>query len=263
MDVPEAIMLAAGGLAAGMLGGMLGIGGGIVLMPLLRFAVGLSPATAAGTCAAAVFFTTLGGSLGHCRLGHLDVRSVVPIIAAGAVTTGLFSLMFLALAGRGHWLDLGIGLVFCLIALRMFAEARSGGSNEEAEPGDSRVTGSLWHKIGIGAAAGVLPGLLGIGTGGILVPAFTFLLKTPIRTAMAASLLCFCFNALISAAFKLAQGFIDVTVALPICLGTFIGANLGAILNRRFSPAWLKLLFGAVFTLVSVRFIASFMEGRT
>jgi uncharacterized membrane protein YfcA len=216
---------------------------------------------AAGTCATAVFFTTLGGSSRHYRLGHLDVRSVIPIIVAGAAATALFSLFFLGLASRGHWLDLGVGLVFCPIALRMFAEGRRERTREgTTEDVDNTVTGRLEHKIGIGAAAGVLPGLLGIGTGGILVPAFTFLLKTPIRTAMAASLICFCFNALVSSVFKLAQGFIDVAVALPICLGTFVGANLGASLNRRFSAPWLKLLFGAVFTLVSLRFILSFME---
>ncbi|MBW2261795.1 MAG: sulfite exporter TauE/SafE family protein [Deltaproteobacteria bacterium] len=264
MDVLETLMLVSGGLAAGTLGGMLGIGGGIALMPLLRFVVGLSPAVAAGTCAAAVFFTTLGGSYRHYRLGHLDIRSVVPIIIAGATTTGVFSLFFLTLARRGHWLDLGIGLVFCLISLRMIAEGtRRAGRDRGAETGGSEVTGSLPHKIGIGAAAGVLPGLLGIGTGGVLVPAFTFLLKTPIRTAMAASLLCFCFNALISSAFKLAQGFMDVGVALPICLGTLLGANLGAVLNRRFSLRKLKLLFGLVFGLISLRFICSFIEGTT
>lgn len=257
-------MLTAGGLAAGTLGGMLGIGGGIVLMPLLRFAVGLTPAMAAGTCAAAVFFTTLGGSSRHYRLGHLEIRSVVPIIVAGAAATALFSLFFLGLAVRGHWLDLGVGLVFCLIALRMFAEGRRERRRDGAgQDVDTRVTGRLAHKVGIGAAAGVLPGLLGIGTGGILVPAFTFLLGTPIRTAMAASLLCFCFNALVSASFKLAQGYIDVAVALPICLGTFVGANLGAVINRRFSSSWLKLLFGAVFTIVSLRFIISFTEAVT
>ncbi|MFC1706059.1 TSUP family transporter [Planctomycetota bacterium] len=75
----EAVVLVLVGLGAGGLGGLLGIGGGIVLMPVLRFGVGLPPAIAAGTCVFAVFFTTLGGSFRHHRLGHLNVRSVVPV----------------------------------------------------------------------------------------------------------------------------------------------------------------------------------------
>ena len=72
------LFLVFGGIMAGMLGGLLGIGGGILLMPILRFIVGLDPAYAAGTCVVAVFFTTLGGSLKHFKLGHIDFPSILP-----------------------------------------------------------------------------------------------------------------------------------------------------------------------------------------
>ena len=75
---------------------------------------------------------------------------------------------------------------------------------------------------------------------------------------MAASLCCFCINAALSSVVKLAQGFVALEVALPICLGTLIGANLGALVNKRTHSGWLKLLFGALFTFVAVRFIWSF-----
>jgi len=109
---------------------------------------------------------------------------------------------------------------------------------------------------------GALPGLLGIGTGVILVPAFTFILKAPIKTAMASSLACFSVNALISSGFKYEQGFIDLNVALPLCLGTALGANFGVTLNRRVSSNALKLLFGLVFTYISLKFILSYFEVR-
>jgi uncharacterized membrane protein YfcA len=122
------------------------------------------------------------------------------------------------------------------------------------------IRGPLPAKLGIGAAAGVLPGLLGIGTGGILVPAFAFLLEAPIKAAIGASLVCFCLNALISAAFKLGQGYIDLGLALPACVGTLVGANLGALLNGRCSSAALKLVFGLVFAYVSLKFILAGLE---
>jgi len=105
----------------------------------------------------------------------------------------------------------------------------------------------------------MLPGLLGIGTGSILVPAFTFLMRTPVKTAMAASLVCFSFNAAISSAFKLAQGYVVLDVALVLCLGTLIGATLGAGLNRRFPSGTIKIGFGLVFGYVALKFILAFM----
>ncbi len=263
-ELTSGLLLLAGGLLAGSLGGLLGIGGGIVLMPLLRFGVELPPAQAAGTCILAVLFTTLGGSYRHVRLGHVDLRSVLPCLLSGAVACAVLSLLFRGLAQRGHWLDLGIGLVFCAVSARMLAEGIAGlVGRRRGQPGSSgSLAGTLPRKAAIGVAGGVLPGLLGIGTGGILVPAFTFLLRAPVKTAMAASLACFSCNAAISSAFKASQGFVVLQVAWPLCLGTLVGANLGAVLNRRFSSGAVKLVFGAVFACVALKFVLSFSGAK-
>ena len=131
-QVWDLVPLFAGGFLAGTLGGLLGVGGGIILMPLLRFVVGLAPARAAGTCILAVFFTTLGGSYRHFKLGHLDIRSIVPVIISGAVTTAAFSLLFLSLSSRERYLDLGIGLVLSLISIRMILEGIPGITSTKA-----------------------------------------------------------------------------------------------------------------------------------
>ena len=260
----DIFILLIGGLLAGILGGLLGIGGGVVLIPLLRFFVGLSPAYAAGTCIMAVFFTSLGGSYRHYRLGHVRIRTILPIIISGAVATVLFSLLFGRLAAREHWLDLGIGLVFSLISIRMIVEGVSRlPKRASSKPALRDIEGTVPQKIIIGGIAGALPGLLGIGTGVILVPAYNLLLNASIKVAMACSLTCFSINALISSAFKLAQGFVVIEVALPICVGTFIGANLGALLNKRFDSNIVRLLFGLVFLYISIKFILTFWEGTS
>ncbi|MBW1871519.1 MAG: TSUP family transporter, partial [Deltaproteobacteria bacterium] len=94
-SLQEIFFLFSGGLLAGALGGLLGIGGGIVLMPLLRFVALLPPAYAAGTCVVAVFFTSLGGSYRHYRLGNINLRSITPVVISGAIASGVFSLLFI------------------------------------------------------------------------------------------------------------------------------------------------------------------------
>jgi uncharacterized membrane protein YfcA len=257
--VGELLILLGVGLVAGTLGGLLGLGGGIVLMPFLRLGLGLSPLQAAGTCVLAVFFTTLGGSYRHFRLGHVRFKPIAAVVVAGVVAVIIASLAFPHLATRGRWLDLGIGLVFSLIAVRMLLEGIPGLLKPRADAiATAAISGPLPARLGIGAAAGALPGLLGIGTGGILVPAFTFLLKAPIKAAIGASLVCFCLNSLISSSFKLAQGFVELSVALPVCLGTLVGANLGAVMNGRMSSGLIKFVFGIVFGYVALKFVASY-----
>jgi uncharacterized membrane protein YfcA len=172
------------------------------------------------------------------------------------LTTTVFSIAFVPVAGNGRWLDVGIGLVFALISLRMIVEGVPwfAGSRKTADDGNRR-NDSLRTRLYIGGTAGVLPGLLGIGTGVILVPAFTYLLRMPIKAAVASSLTSFCANALVSSTFKLAQGFINLEVALPICIGTLVGSNFGAVLNRHFPNNTVKLIFGLVFSYVSLKFL--------
>ena len=82
----------------------------------------------------------------------------------------------------------------------------------------------------------------------------------PIKRAIAASLACFCLNASLSATIKVAQGYVDLRVAWPLCLGTLLGANLGALINRRFPSRLLKVLFGALFVYVSIKFVLAGLE---
>ena len=241
---------------AGMLGGLLGIGGGILMMPILRFVVGLEPAYAAGTCVVAVFFTTFGGSLKHFKLGHIDPRSILPVIVPGLLSTVVFSMLFIYLARKDVWLDIATGVVFSLVALRMLWEGISEYLNKASEPNPGRgIQGSMLAKISIGGVAGILPGLLGIGTGAILVPAFAFALNAPIKIAIGSSLACFSLNALASSALKLSQGFVHMPILIPLCIGTFIGSQLGATLSGRFSSSLLKVLFGMIFVYVTCKYL--------
>ncbi|UCF04048.1 MAG: sulfite exporter TauE/SafE family protein [bacterium] len=255
----EFALILLAGILAGTLGGMLGIGGGIIIFPVLRFGLGLPPALAAGTCIVAVFFTTLGGSYRHYKLGHINIRSILPLIIAGAVSTVIFSLGFLYLTSRERWIDLGVGMVFAFISARMILEGLPWQRKEKLRDiYTDAIHGSWWKKVILGGAAGILPGLMGIGTGAILVPAFTFLFNTSVKVAMGSSLACFAANAFCSSLLKVSQDYVVLETAVPICLGTLIGSNIGARLNKQFPSTALKLIFGIVFTYVSLKFILSY-----
>ncbi|MFH1809389.1 MAG: sulfite exporter TauE/SafE family protein [Pseudomonadota bacterium] len=262
----ELLLLTATGLLAGTLGGLLGVGGGVLLMPMLRFGIGLTAPQAIGTCVAAVFCTTLGGSWAHHRLGNVPVRFIVPVFVTAAVSVTLCSLLFVVLSPRSQWLDLGIAGVFTLVSARMIFDgawhlrARPQPPTPDQVPIAGQYTA---RKIGLGVVSGVLPGLFGIGTGAILVPGFTYLLRTSMPVAIGSALTCFALSALLSTLFKLAQGYLVLSAALPICLGTLAGSQLGARLGRRFSAAALKLLFGLVFSWVSYRFFTTAIEGMS
>jgi uncharacterized membrane protein YfcA len=264
LNISELLIIFGGGILAGILGGLLGIGGGIVLMPIIRFFMGLSPAVSAGTCIVAVFFTTIGGSFSHYKLRHVNIRSILPVIIAGGISTILFSMVFLYFTQREGWLDLGTGMVFSLISLRMIIEGLGDLTRKRVKEGiGSEIRGSIWGKLTIGGIAGVLPGLLGIGTGAILVPAFALFLKAPIKIAIGSSLACFSVNAFFSSLLKFFQGFVYLPVALPICLGTLIGSNVGAVLNKHFPSSVLRILFGIAFSYVSYQYILIFFQGRS
>jgi len=251
----EGIISLAAGLGAGLLGGLLGIGGGIIIMPVLRFGFGLSPALSAGTCVVAVFCTSFVGGLRHARLGHVHWRTVYPVMVAGGLASGAFSLVFTPFAQQGRWLDLCVGGIFFLVAARMMVEGFWGRRllvDPPSCPQRERPLAGLF----LGVLSGLLPGLLGIGTGAILVPAFVWVLKLPVKTAIGSSLVCFSVNAAISAGIKAGQGYVVWERVLPLCAGALIGALIGARINRGLPTPALRIIFGAVFFMVALRYFS-------
>lgn len=253
MEIPIFIIT---GLASGFIGGLLGLGGGILLMPVLRFALGIPTMEAVGITVFGVFLVTISGSYYHYKLGHINLPSLIPVIIAGAFSSLLFSFVFNKMTGHPEWIDFAIGFVFLIVAARMIRAAlrKRMGRDAFSRP-HNRLEGTLFQKGLIGIFAGAIPGLLGIGTGAILVPAFTFIMRASIKVAIGSSLACFTINALVSAAMKWHQGLIDLCIALPISLGAILGALIGSGVNSRVPSSALKFIFGIIFLYASSKFI--------
>ncbi|MFN3804935.1 MAG: sulfite exporter TauE/SafE family protein [Pyrobaculum sp.] len=244
----DLFLLSLVGLAAGVLGGLLGIGGGVVMLPLLVFWLNLPMAVAVGTSIVAVVLTAVSGSAGHMWRHNVERDVALRSGAGGVVGSVAGSLAFPHLAGMAGALEVGLGFLLLYTALRMVYEGVRG-------VGSPRRRVGRWGSLAVGLAAGAAAGVFGVGGGFLLVPAYIYLLGLSMRLSVGTSMVAFLPMALVSAAFKVGQGFVDVVDALTLGVGSLAGAQLGAWAASRAPARLLKTAFGLLFTYVALRFI--------
>jgi uncharacterized membrane protein YfcA len=245
------------GLAAGVVGGLLGTGGCALIMPVIRFGFHFDPAFAVGTTLTAVVFTAGSGAYQHIRMGNVDKNTAWVTGASGILGVILGSIVFAYIMPYGALIDLIIGLAFLLVTLRMLYEGGKGlyGKNPLPQVTSTGMPGSSVGKGLLGAAIGTLTGIVGLGGGYALVPSFLYLFKAPIKLAIGTSMASFVWMALVGAAFKVYQNVVNIPVAATLGIGALIGAIYGAKLMTKFKPAALKFLFGLLFLYVSLKYI--------
>ena len=251
------------GLGTGVLSALFGIGGAIVSNPGLR-ALGAAPLVAVGTTLPSILPGAISGTLRYQREGLIDWRLVTPAAAAGLLAVVGGSLLSHAVPGEGHLLLL---LIAVLLAFTAWRTAFAGNASQDdlpapadpaadppapADPGAGPPARSRWTAAGIGLAAGLLSGLLGIGGGVIMVPAFTELLHLPLKSAIATSLVCVGVFGLPATVTHAILGDVDWRLAALLTIGVVPGARLGASLTIRTAERRLRLLVGVFLALVAV-----------
>ncbi|GAB4473471.1 MAG: sulfite exporter TauE/SafE family protein [Anaerolineae bacterium] len=256
LTVGLALALVVVGLAAGILGGLIGTGGCSVMLPILHFWMGYPAPLAVGTTLFAVIFTAISGGYGHLVRRNLDVRTVAWLGGSGIVGVLLGSWLFTLLASHASLLGLILGLVFLWPAIRMIWE----GIRQQAMPvrEGTAIPGPTWGWALFGFVVGVLTGIAGLGGGYALVPGLIYLFGAPVYVTMGSSLATMIPLAVVGGGIKLAQGFVDLSAGLLLAAGTVIGAQIGAAVIKRFKPATLKLIFGIYFLYVAIKFITAF-----
>jgi uncharacterized protein len=174
-------ILVVGGLVSGMLAGILGIGGGSVLVPLMVY-VGFTPINAIGTSSLAILITSLSGSIQNWRMGYIDWRKVgllgVPALFAAQLGAALAAYI------PAHWLLFGFAAMMLtniyLVGLKQQLLETTLSTSSTARNGFSTtITGIL---------AGLVAGLMGVGGGAIMVPLQMLLLGETIKVAIQTSL---------------------------------------------------------------------------
>jgi uncharacterized protein len=248
------------GFATGVLSALFGIGGAIVSNPGLR-ALGAAPLVAVGTTLPSILPGAISGTLRYRREGLINWRLIAPAAAAGLLAVVGGSLLSHAVPGGGHLLLLLIAVLLAFTAWRTAVPPPAPPAGEPADeavanPGPDPDPGLTprrrWMAAGIGLVAGLLSGLLGIGGGVIMVPAFTELLGLSLKSAIATSLVCvgiFGVPATITHAFL---GDIDWRLAVLLTIGVIPGARIGASLTIRTAERRLRLAVGVFLALVAL-----------
>ena len=282
----DALTLVAG-VVTGVLSGAFGVGGAVISTPAVR-ALGASAFLAVGTTLPSIFPSAVTGSVRYAREKLVDWSIVKWTAPYGLGSSVAGSLLSHAIPGNGHVLMvLTAGLIAFTAgrmiraqdagvdeAARMAAGPRAAeASGPEAEPGEPEGLGETGepeeagaveseppHRRALiaatGTVAGALSGLLGVGGGVILVPAYSEVLGVPIKTAIATSLVSVGLFAVPSTISHALLGDIDWTFALFLAIGVVPGAWLGSSLATRASDHRLRLAVGALLGLVSIVYAA-------
>ncbi|MEO2241671.1 MAG: sulfite exporter TauE/SafE family protein [Euryarchaeota archaeon] len=239
------------GLAAGFLGGLVGVGGGVLVLPLLVFLLGYPVPEAIATNVFSVVWTVTFGAMSHARIGNVDHETAAVVLAAGAIGALVGSAIFPLVMRHTGALRVALGAAFLFVSIRMIYEWLSRVPDSDA----GCIPGSALSKTILGFGTGVLTGILGLGGGYVMVPSFVYLMGAPVRLAVGTSMIGMIPMVTVSASYKMAQGITDVVGGAILGLGTAVGARFGARATRVVEPWTLKGIFGVVFLAVSLRFI--------
>jgi len=250
------------GFLAGLLGGIIGTGGCSVMLPIIHFWGGFPATMAIGTTLFAVLFTAISGGYGHLVRKNVDKRAAAWLGGIGIAGVALGSWLFLIIAKQAmKLLGLILGVVFLWPAVRMVYEGlmpilKKGSAGRGAE--ENAIPGAGWALGAFGFVIGITTGLVGLGGGYALVPGLIYLFGAPVYITMGTSLAVMIPLALVGGLIKLFQGFVDFAAGCLLAMGTILGAQGGAAIIKRFRPTTLKLIFGAYFTYVSLKFITGY-----
>ncbi|HVS07862.1 MAG TPA: sulfite exporter TauE/SafE family protein [Candidatus Dormibacteraeota bacterium] len=243
------------GVATGLASGLLGVGGGFVMVPALVM-LGTPQREANGTSLAVILPVAIVGAsiLGHGHQVDLEVGIALAIGAVGGAVVGA------RLTRRLSDLVLrrAFGIMALAVGIIMIADAalRAVGGSVNLTAGFHPTGISLWvMALVVGAVAGVLSGLLGIGGGAVMVPAMTLLIGLSQHVAQGTSLLVIIPTAISGSITHFRMGNIRLQTAGWLSVGGVLGAVAGALLALASPDQLLRFLFGAYLAFTGVRML--------
>ena len=274
-ELTFSLVVLGGSLLAGLLGSLTGLGGGVVLVPMLVLLFKVDIRFAIGASLISVIATSSGSAAAYVREGFSNIR--IGMFLEIATTLGAIG---------GAWLTTrtptrGIAIVFGVVLLysgylslrthgdvtvpknRWSDRLKMNGSfpGPDGKPQKyavKNITGGFATMVG----AGVLSGLLGIGSGAVKVLAMDQIMRIPFKVSTTTSNFMIGVTAAASAGIYLRRGYIDPTLAAPVMIGVLIGSLVGAKILVKSKVNTLRLIFSVVILFLAVEMIYNGWAGN-
>src|SRR5437868_12081630 len=277
MNVLEfSFLVAIGSLIAGFLGALTGLGGGVVLVPLLTLFFHVDIRYAIGASLVSVIATSSGAAAAYVKEGFSNIR--IGMFLELATTLGALLGAYLALKVPTH----AIAIVFGLVLLYSgYLSGRTQPAQPQHPQPDALATrlkmnGSYPSPDGpkqyfirrvpagfsIMFGAGTLSGLLGIGSGAVKVLAMDQAMRIPFKVSTTTSNFMIGVTAAASAGVYLSRGYVDPGLAMPVMLGVLLGSLLGARVLPGARPQVLRIVFAVVIVALGVEMIYKGVTGK-
>jgi uncharacterized membrane protein YfcA len=263
-------------LLAGFVGSLTGLGGGVIITPLLTLALGVDIRYAIGASLVSVIATSSGAAAAYVREGFSNIRigmfleiattlgAVAGAVWASKISTNAISIIF------------GMMLLYsAYVSSRPRSERRGdgqpnplatklkmNGSFPTPDGPKSYCTQGVPSGFSLMFGAGVLSGLLGIGSGAVKVIAMDQVMHLPFKVSTTTSNFMIGVTAAASAGVYFNRGYIDPGLAMPVMLGVVGGSLLGTRVLARAQTRWLRVVFGLVIVVMAVEMIYHGLGGR-
>ncbi|HEX4131801.1 MAG TPA: sulfite exporter TauE/SafE family protein [Pirellulales bacterium] len=264
-----------GSFFAGLLGALTGLGGGVVVVPLMTLVFGIEFHYAAGASLVSVIATSSGAAAAYVKQGYSNLR--VGMFLEVATTLGAIAGAHLASHLATSWIAIVFGLVLLYSAyLSVRQHAPSAGKPSGPLAKRLRLDGTMptpdgpkpYHVTHVPAGfslmfgAGVLSGLLGIGSGAVKVLAMDQIMRLPFKVSTTTSNFMIGVTAAASAGIYLNDGYIDPALAMPVMLGVLPGALLGSHLLGGAPVRTLRWVFAVVIVALGAEMIYNGWTGK-
>lgn len=242
------------GVGAGVFAGMFGIGGGVVIVPVLILFLSFSPVQAVSTSLAALLLPVgIFAVYSYHRAKLLSIRAAL-LMALGLLITSVIGAQ-IALSLPADTLKQIYGIFLWYMGWRfaeprkVWAERQQIRRGEAVEPAVATEDGALqtpgWLLFGIGLVAGVFSGMFGIGGGAIIVPALVGFLNFDQKLAVGTSLAALLLPVGLPGVLRYYQaGELNIAVAIPVAIGLAVGSLIGARIALRLSSKRVRRLYG-------------------
>ncbi|MEO7214106.1 sulfite exporter TauE/SafE family protein [Mucilaginibacter sp.] len=271
------LIILIGAYVAGLLGSLTGLGGGVVIIPLLTLLLGVDIHYAIGASLVSVIATSSGSAAAYVKEGITNIR--LGMFLEIATTLGALAGAMLAIYIPTHYIAIlfGVILIFsAIMSLRKKAEkivlepsylaeklklkgSYPDGDGHMVQYGVTRVGGGFFMML----FAGVISGLLGIGSGALKVIAMDTIMKIPFKVSTTTSNFMIGVTAAASAVVYLQRGYIEPGISMPVVIGVLLGALTGSkILVHTKSSGWLRWVFAIVVTFLAGQMIYNGFTGK-